>query len=56
MYVCISMYVCMYVYIYIYREIVCKEQTEEREHLIVYVVSNKIKLTITALMQNHKHL
>jgi hypothetical protein len=31
----------MYVYIYTQREIVCKEQTEEKRALIVYVVSKQ---------------
>jgi hypothetical protein len=44
------MYAC------IYREIVSKEQTEEKRALIVYIVSKQDYLTIIALIQHHKHL
>jgi hypothetical protein len=50
----IAIEVCMYVCIY--REIVCKEQTEEKRALIVYVVSKQDYDFNAALMQNHKHL
>jgi hypothetical protein len=43
-------------YIYIHREIVCKEQTEEKRALIVYVVSKQDYDYNAALMQHHKHL
>jgi hypothetical protein len=37
----IAIEVCMYICVYIYREIVYKEQTEEKRALIVYVVSKQ---------------
>jgi hypothetical protein len=42
-------------YIYIQRDS-CKEQTEEKRALIVYVVSKQDYDYNAALMQNHKHL